>query len=56
MGGQIFQKIESRGDKKLLELTQFASPILPIYFNFARYWGLLWERKSFLAQSMNREV
>ena len=41
---------------KLLELTQFASPNLWIYFNFVRCWGPLWLRAIFHAQFIYWEV
>ena len=40
---------------KLLELTQLASPILSIYFNFVLCWGQLWSRKISHAQFIYRE-
>ena len=41
---------------KLLELTQFASKNLSIYFDVVLCWGPLWSREIFRAQSIYRAV
>ena len=56
MDDRITQMIWEWLHFKLLELTRFVSQYISINFNFLRFWGPLWSKAIFRAQSIYREV